>query len=274
MKIQYLDKHGLSTLMSLVKKGQTGVYVVKGTAIFADAAFLALTNEEKEEIATGASSIVAAGIYQYTDGAWTALTTFEEGDVYDIINSFTTDATFREGTGHLVDAGTNIVYVNTGTAAVPAYKWDLFSGLLDLDKYQTKKLVNAAAIEEFDSANTDFKAHFSSVATVNEAALTSAALTSQDFTGATAEADAQAEKAATDFMTAVLEEDGANTEEGDCFRAFPTITDDGAGTYTVTYNWVKLGNQLTVEGVLEEHTKSHPNTPISDAEIEDLWANA
>lgn len=272
MKIQYLDKHGLGTLMSLVKRGQTGVYVVKGRAIFADAAFLALTNDEKEAIATGASSITAAGIYQYTDSAWVALTTFEEGDVYDIINSFTTDATFREGAGHLVEAGTNIVTVNVGTAAVPSLKWDLFSGILDLDKYQTKKLVNAAAIEEFDSANTDFLAHFTTVSTVNEAALTG--LVSKDFTGATAEADAKAEKAATDFITAVLEEDGASTEEGDAFRAFPTITDDGAGTYTVTYNWVKLGNQLTVEGVLEEHTKSHPNTPITDAEIEDLWANA
>ena len=272
MKIQYLDKHGLGTLVKLVKRGQTGVYVVKGTAIFADAAFLALTNDEKEAIATGASSITTAGIYQYTNSAWTALTEFEEGDVYDIINSFTTDATFREGTGHLVDAGTNIVYVNTGTAAVPAYKWDLFSGLLDLDKYQTKKLVNAAAIEEFDSANTDFKAHFTTVSTVNETALTG--LVSKDFTGATAEADAKAEADAVMYMTAVLEEDGANTLEGDAFRAVPTVSDDGAGTYTVTYNWIKLGNQLTVEGVLEEHSKSHPNTPITDAEIEDIWANA
>lgn len=273
MKIQYLDKHGLGTLIKLVKRGQTGVYVVKGRAIYADAAFLALTSAEKEAIATGASSITTAGIYQYTNSAWVALTTFEEGDVYDIINSFTTDNTFREGTGHLVEAGTNIVSVNTGTAAVPVLMWDLFSGILDLDKYQTKKLVNAAAIEEFDADNTDFLAHFTSVSTVNEAALTSAALVSKDFTGATAEADAEAEKAAVEYMTAVLEEDGATTLEGDCLRAFPTITDDGAGTYTVTYNWVKLGNQLTVEGVLEEHTKSHPNTPITDAEIEDLWAN-
>ena len=48
--INYLDKHGLGTLISLVKKGQTGVYVVKGTAIYADADFLALTPAEKEAI--------------------------------------------------------------------------------------------------------------------------------------------------------------------------------------------------------------------------------
>ena len=272
MVMKFLDKHGLGTLINLIKKGQTGVYTVKGTAIYADTAFLALTPAEKEAIDTGASAINAAGLWQKTAGAYAQVTTFAEGDVYDIINGFTTDADFREGAGHLVDAGMNIVSVNTGTAASPVLMWDLFSGMLDLDKYQTKRLVNAAGIEQFDSTNTDFKAHFPSVATVNEAALT--ALVDKTFTGATAADDAAAELAATEYMTAVLEADGANTLEGDVFRAFPVVTDDGAGTYTVTYNWGQLGNQLTVEGMLETHTKSHPNTPITDAEIQYLWDNA
>ena len=52
MKLNYLDKHGLGTFMSLVKKGVTGVYTVKGRAIYADAAFVALPPADKRGRAT------------------------------------------------------------------------------------------------------------------------------------------------------------------------------------------------------------------------------
>lgn len=244
-KINYLDKHGLGTLIKLVKRGQTGVYVVKGRAIYADAAFLALTAAEKEEIATGASSITTAGIYQLTDGTWTELSTFEEGDVYDIINSFTTDATFREGAGHLVDAGTNIVAVNVGTAAVPSLKWDLFSGILDLDKYQTKKLLDPLTVFENETPTVY---------------TTAASLPSTE---------AVASATITDLMVAIM---GDGAEKGDVYRASVTVDETDPTINNIA--WVKLGNQEYVEGSLAFLGSVAANTPITDEEIEDLWANA
>lgn len=247
MKIQYLDKHGLGTLVSLIKKEQTGVYVVRGSAIYADADFLALIPAEKEAIDTGASAIDAAGLWQKTAGAYAQVTTFEEGDVYDIINAFTTDANFREGAGYPVEAGMNIVSVNTGTASTPVLMWDLFSGLLNLDKYQTKELVNAAGIEVFQ----------------NE--------TPTGYTSATSlpTSETAASATITDLMVAVL---GTGNEEGDVYRAHvaPNASDPTLNDIV----WVKLGNQLTVEGMLEFLGHTCPNTPITDAEIEDLWTNA
>lgn len=246
MKITYLDKHGLGTLIKLVKRGQTGVYVVKGRAIYADTAFLALSADKKEAIATGASSITAAGIYQLTDGAWTELSTFEEGDVYDIINSFTTDATFREGAGHLVDAGTNIVAVNVGTVETPTVlKWDLFSGLLDLDKYQTKKLLDPLAVFENETPTV-----YTTAASLP---------TTEPVATATI----------TDLMTAIM---GTGDEEGDVYRAHVAV--DKADPTINNITWVKLGDQLTVEGSLAFLGNTCPNTPVTDAEIDDLWANA
>lgn len=244
-KIKYIDKHGLGTLIKLVKKGQTGVYVVKGRAIYADTAFLALSAAEKEAIATGASSINAAGLWQLTDGAWTALSTFEEGDVYDIINSFTTDATFREGAGHLIDAGMNIVAVNIGTAAAPSLKWDLFSGLLDLDKYQTKKLLDPLTVFENETP------------TVYTAAA-SLPTTEPVATGTI-----------TDLMTAIM---GNGDEKGDVYRARVTVDETDPTINNIA--WVKLGNQDYVEGSLAFLGSVAANTPITDEEIEDLWANA
>lgn len=246
MIINYLDKHGVGKLMSLVKRGQTGVYVVKGRAILADAAFLALSNAEKEAIAVGASSITTAGIYQLVNNVWTEITSFEEGDVYDIINQFTTDATFREGAGHQVEAGTNIVSVNTGTSSTPVLMWDLFSGLLDLDKYQTKALVAPLTVfsNETPTVYTD-----STTLPTTEAAATATI---------------------TDLMVAII--GGSSAETGDVYRAHvaPNSSDPTQNDIT----WIKLGDQITVEGALAFLGNTCPNTPITDAEIQALWDNA
>lgn len=238
MKITYLDKHGLGTLIKLIKKGQTSVYTVKGRAIYADAAFVALTDDDKEAIATGASSIDSVGLWQLTDGTWTKLTEFEEGDVYDIINQFTTDTGFREGTGHQVEEGTNIVAVNTGTEAAPVLQWDLFGGILSLDKYQTKKLVEPLAV-----FTNETPTEYTSAADLP-----------------TSEAVASA--TITDLMVAII---GDGDEKGDVYRAHVTVntTDDTQNDIT----WVKLGDQETVEGALAFLGNIAANTPITDAEI-------
>lgn len=245
MKLTYLDKHGLGTLIGLIKKGQTGMYTVKGRAIYADTVFLALSTAEKEAIATGASAIDSAGLWQYINSTWTKVTSFEEGDVYDVINSFTTTTDFREGANHTIEAGMNIVAVNTGTAASPVLMWDLFSGLLDLDKYQTKKLVEPLTVFSNETATV-----YTSSASLP---------TSETIASATIE----------DLMVAVI---GTGDEEGDVYRAHVEVdpSDDTKNVIT----WVKLGDQLTVEGALAFLGNIAANTPITDAEIEELWANA
>ncbi len=58
-----------------------------------------------------------------------------EGNVYNITDSFTTTADFVEGAGKVHTAGSNVVIVNAGTAETPSYKFDVHAG--DLSGLQT-----------------------------------------------------------------------------------------------------------------------------------------
>ena len=200
----------------------------------------------EEAIATGADSIDSTGIWQLVNGTWTKVTAFEEGYVYDIINGFVTDTDFREGSDKEVPAGTNIVAVNTGPSASPVLKWDVFSGVLNLSKYQTKALVAPLSVLD-NTTPTTYTA--------------SASLpTTEDIATATI----------TDLMVAII--GGTSSEAGDVYRASVTVDESDSTKNAIT--WVKLGNQNTVEGALEFLGNVAPNTPITDAEIETLWDNA
>lgn len=245
-KLNYLDKHGLGTLVKLIKKAQTDVYRVKGRGIYADAAYVEHAQAGDPGYITAITSV---GLWQLTDGTWSKIDTFDVadvGDVYDIENAFVTDATFREGADHQVNEGMNIVLVNIGTKDAPVFKWDLLPGLLNLDEYQTKKLVNATGIEVF----------------VNETptVYTSAASLPGTEAAATATID--------DLMVAIM---GEGDEKGDVYRAH--VSQNPADPTQNDIVWVKLGNQLTVEGMLEFLGHTCPNTPITDEEIEDIWNN-
>lgn len=242
MVIKYLDKHGTNYLVDKIKELTTALYKVKGQAIYADAVFLALTPAEKEAIATGASAITTAGLWKEIQGTWTKLDTFavtDVGNVYDIINAFDTSADFVEGADHHVDEGANIVLVNQGTEQAPVFKWDLLPGLLNLDKYQTKKLV--APLQVFDNETPTVYTSAASLPTTEAAATATI----------------------TDLMVAIM---GTGDEEGDVYRAHvaPNATDPTQNDIT----WVKLGDQLTVEGALAFLGNTCPNTPITDAEID------
>ena len=65
----------------------------------------------------------------------TLLVAANEGNVYNISDSFTTTADFVEGAGKVHSAGTNVVIVNAGTSETPSYKFDVFAG--DLSGLQT-----------------------------------------------------------------------------------------------------------------------------------------
>lgn len=70
----------------------------------------------------------------------------EVGNVYDITDSFTTTADFKEGAGKTYPAGTNVVIIeDSGT-----YKYDALSGFVDLSNYYNTSNLAAITTAEID----------------------------------------------------------------------------------------------------------------------------
>ena len=62
-----------------------------------------------------------------------ALSSANEGNVYNVTDAFTTTSSFVEGAGNSYPAGTNVVIVNTSGST---YKYDVLAGFVDLSAYQ------------------------------------------------------------------------------------------------------------------------------------------
>ena len=75
-----------------------------------------------------------------------ALSSANEGKVYNVTDSFTTTADFVEGAGKSYPAGTNVVVVNTSGTT---YKYDVLAGFVDLSGYQ---LANTAVTHTASTA--------------------------------------------------------------------------------------------------------------------------
>lgn len=76
-----------------------------------------------------------------------ALTSANEGNVYNVTDSFTTTSDFVEGAGKKYPAGTNVVIINTtGTT----YKYDVLSGFVDLSDYVKEEDLVAITNAEID----------------------------------------------------------------------------------------------------------------------------
>lgn len=67
-----------------------------------------------------------------------ALTATNVNNLYNITDAFTTTADFVEGAGKSYPAGTNVAIINTGTASSPVYKYDAYTGVIDLSPYLKK----------------------------------------------------------------------------------------------------------------------------------------
>lgn len=77
-----------------------------------------------------------------------ALTSANEGNVYNVSDAFTTTSDFVEGAGNDYPAGTNVVIINTtGTT----YKYDVLSGFVDLSAYQLSAELIAITNAEIDT---------------------------------------------------------------------------------------------------------------------------
>ena len=69
------------------------------------------------------------------------------GYVYNLTGQFTTDSYFVEGLGHNYPAGTNVVVVSD----LGTYKYDVFSGMLDLSDYIKEEEMAAISNEQIES---------------------------------------------------------------------------------------------------------------------------
>ena len=228
---KYLDDQGLETLVKLIKKNTAKVYKIRGSAVYADADYL--TNPDKH------SEITSEGLWQLIDGTWTKITEFEEGWVYNIENTFKTSADFIEGAGSTVEAGSNIVVAEASGDPVE-YKWDQLGNVLDLDTYQTKKLVKPLTVfNATDGTAKEYATHDLLPASETKASATIAT-----------------------YDVAIMTDE---SELGDVYRAFVTENKTDATLNDIT--WVYVGNQTTVEGAIELLGNVCPSTPISDEEI-------
>lgn len=77
------------------------------------------------------------------------------GYVYNVTDAFETTADFVEGAGISYPAGTNVIIVDVGTESEPVYKYDVLSGLYEVDDQMSdvsenpvQNKVVKAAIEE------------------------------------------------------------------------------------------------------------------------------
>jgi len=234
---KYLDDRGLGTLIHEIRRSMVVAYKIRGSAIYADAAYVA--HAQNQDLGYW-SDIDSVGIWQRINGVWTKLTTFEQGWVFNIANEFhTANDDFVEGNDVWVPAGTNIVVAEiTSSNNMPVYKWDLLGKTVDTSIYQTKRLVRPLNLFTNE---------------ISPAYATHNLLPSQEAKASNMQV--------TEGMIAIMTD---ASEYGDVYRAHLTTASDPA-MWDIT--WTKLGNQTTVEGALELMESLLPNTVITDQEI-------
>ena len=219
----------------------SNIYTPKGSAIYADTAYLASANK-------ASSAINSIGLWQQINGNWTKLTEVMPGWVYNITNKFTTDANFIDGTGIEPLEGINIVVINVGTTQNPVLKFDLLavSAETDLSDYDTSAEVDAK-LQNLDIPTKQDKV----MSTEPEVVLA-------DLTYAT-----QAAREA-DTTTNVSNGDIAFQEDT---REYYYAEVTGSNII-----WHDIGNTRTVEGAIKLIGSIIPIKPISTAEIQAMFA--
>lgn len=77
-----------------------------------------------------------------------ALSSANEGNVYNVTDAFTTTTDFVEGAGNGYPAGTNVVIVNTSGST---YKYDVLSGFVDLSGYELSSNLVRVSNDDIDT---------------------------------------------------------------------------------------------------------------------------
>lgn len=219
----------------------SNIYTPKGSAIYADTAYLASANK-------ASPSINSVGLWQQVDGNWTKLTEVMPGWVYNITNEFTTDANFIDGANIEPLEGINIVVINVGTTQNPSLKFDLLavSTETDLSDYDTSAEVDAK-LQNLDIPTKQNKALSA------EPEVVVPDLTYADTAARTA-----------DTTTNVSNEMVAFQEDTEEYYY--------AEVSGSTIIWHDIGNTKTVEGVIKLISSLIPVKPISTTEIQAMFA--
>ena len=248
-----LDAYTQALSQKLTSK-LSNIYTPKGSAIYADTAYLASDSK-------ASSAINSVGLWQQIDGNWTKLTEVMPGWVYNITNKFTTDANFVEGAGVEPLEGVNIVVVNVGTTQNPSLKFDLLavSTETDLSGYDTsaevtQKINNAIAGVDEELQNLDIPTKQDKVMSV-EPEVVVPDLTYADATARTAD---------------------TTTNVSDGMVAFQEDTEEYwyAEVDNTSIIWHDIGNTKTVEGAIKLIGSIIPVKPISTAEIQAMFASS
>lgn len=232
---KYIDTDALSAYTEALSKKLARVYNPKGSAIYADAAYLASAENVSPTIDT-------VGLWQQIDGNWVLIDNVMPGWVFNITNKFTTDSNFIDGADKTVAAGNNIVVVNIGTEQAPVLKFDLLAMGIDLSSINDA----IAALQTSTADITDKQDKELSEETE---------VVIPDYTPA----DAAARLALT-------------PADGDIAKQQDTEEYYYAEVSGATVTWHDIGNTKTVEGMLKLISSLTPSKPISAAEIQAMFA--
>lgn len=221
----------------------SNIYTPKGSAIYADTAYLASDSK-------ASPAIDSVGLWQQINGNWTKLTEVMPGWVYNITNKFTTDANFIDGANIEPLEGINIVVINVGTTQNPVLKFDLLavSTETDLSGYDTSAEVDAKL------QNLDIPTKQNKIMT-DEPDVVLADLTYAD--AATRTADTT-----------------TNVSDGDIAYQEDTEEYYYAEVENSSIIWHDIGNTKTVEGAIKLIGNLMPIKPISTSEIQAMFASA
>lgn len=130
------------------------------TSVTSDSTDLVTSGAVKSAIDSAVSSVYKpSGDKTCAELVSTLLIGSNLGNVYNTTDSGTTTSDFREGAGHPIPAGSNVVVVDVGNST---YKFDLLTGFIDLSNYiqksQTSGLVkNDGSIDTNTYSTTDEK---------------------------------------------------------------------------------------------------------------------
>lgn len=253
---KYVSKEALDAytqaLSQKLNSKLSNIYTPKGSAIYADTAYLASDSK-------ASPAINSVGLWQQINGNWAKLTEVMPGWVYNITNAFTTDANFVEGAGVEPLEGVNIVVVNVGTTQNPSLKFDLLavSTETDLSGYDTsaevtQKINDAIAGVDEELQNLDIPTKQNKVMSA-EPEIVLPDLTYADATARTAD---------------------TTTNVSDGMVAFQEDTEEYwyAEVNNSSIIWHDIGNTKTVEGVIKLIGSIIPIKPISTAEIQAMFA--
>ena len=244
----------------------SNIYTPKGSAIYADIAYLASANK-------ASPSINSVGLWQQVNGNWTKLTEVMPGWVYNITNKFTTDANFIDGANIEPLEGINIVVVNVGTTQNPSLKFDLLavSTETDLSDYDTSAEVTQKIEDAINAIPpTDLSDYDTS--TEIDAKLQNLDIPTKQNKVMSAEPEVVLADLTYADATAREADTTTNVSDGDV--AFQEDTEEYyyAEVESSSIIWHDIGNTKTIEGAIKLIGSLMPIKPISTSEIQAMFA--